>query len=157
LEHKRKSARSAQIAAESLRCRADAVRLVRVRLLGFDTISDYLRQRYLVEHASLADLKTEIATGQAVLRRLMSESRIPVRPRLPAANASLRRARLLHLESDPGPEGKPWRRYFRDRIAEGWTLSAIARETHRSRGWVGSSLRLLGLASRPLSPRPRRV
>jgi hypothetical protein len=97
LEHRRHSARSAASASYSWQRKADQRRLELIRTLGFNSTSSYLDARYKAGRASLEDIKREIRTGQATLRRLMMEAGIPVRRRGMAA-AGTKRAKL-HRET----------------------------------------------------------
>jgi len=155
LEHRRTSARAAREASAVQRARATRERAVRVRGLGYATIGDYLRRRYLVDHASLGAIQPELSTGQAALAFLMEQAGIEVRARVAATAETRRRAKIEWLNGTPGPDGRPWGSYLQERALAGASLSAMARESGRSRDWLQSVLTLLGLpvATRAALPR----
>lgn len=59
--------------------RLAAERKARVRALGFASVEDYLRQRYLVQGWTVHALGAELRTGRRVLPRLMDAAGIPRR------------------------------------------------------------------------------
>jgi hypothetical protein len=147
LEHRRKSAEAARAASAAQKARATRARSARVRALGYATVGDYLRWRYLVDHASLEAIERELGTGQATLAGLMSQAGIELRGRVAATAETRRRAKVEFLNGTPGPDGRPWGAYIQDRALAGVSVSAMARESGRSRDWVRSVLALLRLSA----------
>jgi len=145
LEHRRKSADAARAASQAQRARATRARAARVRELGYATVGDYLRRRYLVDHASLDAIERELGTGQVTLTGLMSQAGIELRGRVAATSETRRRAKVEFLNGTPGPDGRPWGAYLQERALAGVSVSAMARESGRSRDWVRSVLALLRL------------
>jgi len=145
LEHRRKSADAARAASKAQKAQATRAGAARVRALGYATVGDYLRRRYLVDHASLDAIERELRTGQATLAVLMEQAGIEVRARVAATAETRGRANVEWLNDTPGPDGRPWGAYLQERAVAGASLSAMARESGRSRDWVRSVLGLLGL------------
>jgi hypothetical protein len=158
LEHRRKSAEAARAASQAQKARAMRARAARVRVLGYATVGDYLRRRYLVDHAPLEAIKRELGTGQATLAGLMAQAGIDPRARVAATADTRRRAKVDFLKGTPGPDGRPWGAYLEERALAGASVSAIARESGRSRDWVRSVLALLTVpagAAGPAAPGAR--
>jgi len=152
LEHRRNSARAAIEASEAQRSRATRARAARVRTLRYATVGDYLRRRYLVDHLSLDAIERELRTGQATLAVLMEQAGIEVRARVAATAETRGRAKVEWLNGTPGPDGRSWGAYLQERVLAGASLSALARESGRSRDWVRSVLSLLGLPAATRGP-----
>jgi hypothetical protein len=64
----------ARKATDTLRAGADRDREAGARHLGYESVSEYLRRRYVVDHAPLADIKVDLAIGQTTLARLLRET-----------------------------------------------------------------------------------
>jgi len=151
-EQRRRSARAAQVASQSWRRSSDAARLERVRMLGFRSVSAYLRQRYVVQHRPLAAISAELRTGQATLHRLLAEAGIAPRHRVVATGETRRAEKLALLTNSSAPDGGSWADYLRRGVESPGGLSGMAREAGRSRAWVVQAAGLLGIA-RPTRPR----
>lgn len=76
LEHQRKSAEAARLATLAVEARAETRRLACVRRLGYENVTAYLLKRYVEERASFQEMRRELGTGQAALRRLLDQAGI---------------------------------------------------------------------------------
>jgi hypothetical protein len=122
----------AAAAATTGGARLDARWLPAVRLLGFEEVAGYLRQRHLVEHMSVNAIAREVGLSFHAVKSALARHGVDPSPHATKRHAAQTRA--ADVAAALGADSV--REFIQQRRAQGWTWRQLAAASGQPETWL---------------------
>ena len=123
---------AAEFARSGSRSALDARWLPVVRGLGFEDVVSYLRQRHVIDHASVNAIAREVGVSFHAARAALQRHEVTVSPHV----TKRRRAELRRQEAAAAIGAPSIEEYVQRRREQGWTWREIATEAGQPETWL---------------------